>query len=165
LALAIYALLMVFQVLNPIIHLKYLLIVFSLFFTFLSLGLFTYRKKVNNFLYFIYIVLLVLPVFTPLLGLISADAYTQYWKLFAGGMIFQIGTGIYALSGGFVNDGIVSSLKALSILNYSLFLFLAVILFFDITLLMQGVVFSIVGGIVTLLSLLIIALRKPPISL
>src|SRR5690554_1172598 len=91
LALVTYSLLMVFNVLNPIIHLKNLLIVFSMFFTFLSLGLFTFKVELSNLQFYLFVVLLILPVFTPLMGLISGEAYTKYWKLFVGGMIFQIG--------------------------------------------------------------------------
>jgi len=164
-ALVIYALLMVFEVLNPIIHLKYLVIFFSLFFTFISLGLFTYRQEVSKLQYLLFVILLILPVFTPLMSLISAEAYTAYWKLFVGGMIFQIGTGIYALLGGFIKKGISPGLKVLAFINYVLFLFLAFIYFFDITILMGGIVFGIVGGVVSFLSLMIVLLRKPTMSL
>lgn len=165
LTLVIYSLLMVFGVLNPVIHLKYLLIVISLFLTFLSLGLFIHREEVSKLQFFLIIVLLILPVFTPLMGLISAEAYADYWKFFVGGMIFQIGTGIYALIGGFIKKGIASPLKTVAIINYTLFLFLAFVLFFDITFFMNGFVFIPVGSIASILSLLIVALRKPSMSL
>lgn len=165
LTLVIYSLLMVFEVLNPIIHVKFLVIVFSLFFTFLSLALFLYRQEINRLKHTVIIILLILPVFTPLMGMISAEAYLDYWKLFIGGMIFQMGTGIYALLGGFVKNGISSSLKVIAIINYSLFLFLSAILFFDISVLMEGIVFVTIGIAVSLLSLLIVLLRKPTMSL
>ncbi len=165
LTLVIYSLLMVFEVLNPIIHVKFLVIVFSLFFTFLSLGLFLYRQEINRLRHTVIVILLILPVFTPLMGVISAEAYLDYWKLFIGGMIFQMGTGIYALLGGFVKNGISSSLKVIAIINYSLFLFLSAILFFDISVLMEGIVFVTIGIAVSLLSLLIVLLRKPTMSL
>lgn len=164
LALAIYSFLIVLGVLNPIIHFKFILVVFSLFFTFTSLGLFIHRQEVSKLQLIVLVFLLTLPVFTPLIGLFAPDAYTQFWKLFLGGMIFQIGTGVYAILGGFIRKGISSSLKIITVVNYVLFLFLAFIFLFDIILLMHRLIFGIVGGIASLLSLLILFLRKPTIN-
>lgn len=165
LTLSVFGLLLIFDVLNPFKNLKFLLVLFSLFFTFFSLGLFVHRQEVSKIQYFLFVILLILPVFTPLMGLISAEAISNYWKLFVGGMVFQMGTGIYALVGGFIKKGISPSLKILAVINYVLFLFLAFIMFFDITLLMEGIVFSSVGIIVSILSLLIVFLRKSTLSL
>lgn len=161
LALVIYSLLMFFDVLSLIIHLKYIVVILSLFFTVLSLGLFLENSETRKVWFYFILILLILPVFISFMSLVSAEVYSNYWKVFIGGTVFQIGTGIFSLVGGFVKNGKSPTLKISTLVNYGLFLLLALVLFLDLKFLLNGLFLITVGGIVSLLSLVLVVLRKP----
>jgi len=160
LTLVIYSLLMAFDVINPIVHLKYLIVVISFFFTSMSMGLFIFNSGANNLQNTLFIIVLILPVLIPLVGLLYSEAYASYWKLFIGGTIFQIGTGIYSVLGGFMKKSLTKTMRSLVVLNYFLFLVMSFNLIFDLSILSTTILYIIIGVTVSLLSLILVVVKK-----
>jgi len=159
------SLLMIFGVINLLNNFKYLVVLSSIFLTLFSLGWFVHRQELPRLLFLLISLVLVLPFFIPLLGLVDSEYLTNLWKVFMGGSIFQIGTGIYALLGGFIKGGLNKSQVYASTLNYAIFLFLTSILIFDITALMNASIYIILGSIASVLSIILTVMRKPTLSL
>src|SRR5690554_3923825 len=159
------SLLMMFGVINLLNNFKYLVVLSSIFLTLFSLGWFVHRQELPRLLFLLISLVLVLPFFIPLLGLVDSEYLTNLWKVFMGGSIFQIGTGIYALLGGFIKGGLNKSQVYASTLNYAIFLFLTSILIFDITALMNASIYIILGSIASVLSIILTVMRKPTLSL
>ncbi|HLW29405.1 MAG TPA: hypothetical protein VKX29_01000 [Brumimicrobium sp.] len=161
----ILALLMVFGVINFLNNFKYLVVLSSTFLTFFSLGWFIRQQELPRILYLLILFLLISPLLIPISALKNVDVLTNLWKVFIGGSVFQIGTGIYAVLGGFIKRGIHRTQKYISIFNYIIFLLLTSILIFDITFLMNVNVYIVLGSLASLLSLLLVVTKKPTISL
>ncbi|PWH86346.1 hypothetical protein DIT68_03655 [Brumimicrobium oceani] len=83
-------------------------------------------------------------------------SFLDYSNIVVGGMIFQIGTGVYALIGGFKKEYLTPLGKNFLRLNYALFLFLAVVTIFDIRFFMNGFVYIPTGAVVSLLTILLL---------
>lgn len=164
LAVVSYSLLMFFDVLSPIIHLRYFILIISVFFTFLSLGLFSFNSEVNKFQYVLYFTVLILPVFIPLIGLFKSEVYSNFWRLFIGGTIFQIGTGIYAILGGFIKKSSTPTMKVLVTLNYFLFIVMAFSLIFNAVNFTRDIVVITSGAIVSLLSLILVLVKNQAVA-
>ena len=161
----ILALLMVAGVVNFFNNFKYLVVLTSIFLTLFSLGWFVHQQELPKMPFTLIMALLILPFFIPILGLVNPEKFMNLWKIFIGGSIFQIGTGVYALLGGFIKKGLNKSQKYMSVFNYLIFLFLASILIFNITALMNDSLYIILGSIASLLSVLLVVTRKSTLSL
>src|SRR5690554_2223866 len=165
LSIIVLALLMFTGVINFVNNFKYLVLLSSVFLTLFSLGWFVHHQELSRLLFVLVFIVLAIPLIFPIMGLIEPDLLLELWKVFVGGSLFQIGTGIFAILGGFIKKGLNQSQKILSILNYAVFLFLSSVLILNIESLMNVRVFVIVGGIASLLSVLLVITRKPTISL
>ncbi|WP_417266431.1 hypothetical protein [Brumimicrobium sp.] len=165
LSIIVLALLMFTGVINFVNNFKYLVLLSSVFLTLFSLGWFVHHQELSRLLFVLVFILLAIPLIFPIMGLIEPDLLLELWKVFVGGSIFQIGTGIFTILGGFIKKGLNQSQKILSLLNYAVFLFLSSVLILNIESLMNVRVFVIVGGIASLLSVLLVITRKPTISL
>lgn len=161
----ILALLMLAGVINFLNNFKYLVVMTSLFLTLFSLGWFVHQQELPKPLFFLISILMVIPFLVSITGLVDADTLLNLWKVFVGGSIFQIGTGIYSLLGGFIKKGLNKSQKYLSVLNYIIFLFLTSIMVFDITALMNVSIYFVLGSLASFLSVLLVIFRKPTTSL
>ncbi|WP_159038402.1 hypothetical protein [Brumimicrobium mesophilum] len=164
LALVTYSLLMVFNVLNPILHLKYLIVLVSILFTLLSLGLFISNNEVRKISYFLFVIALILPASIPLIGLMAVEMYSDYWKLFIGGTIFQIGTGIYSILGGLMKGPLTPIKRFLVLFNYFLFTIMAFNSIFNANVLSQDMHYIVIGVIASVLSLILLLFKKPNLS-
>src|SRR5690554_5431969 len=153
LSIIVLALLMFTGVINFVNNFKYLVLLSSVFLTLFSLGWFVHHQELSRLLFVLVFIVLAIPLIFPIMGLIEPDLLLELWKVFVGGSIFQIGKGLN------------QSQKILSILNYAVFLFLSSVLILNIESLMNVRVFVIVGGIASLLSVLLVITRKPTISL
>lgn len=148
------------NVINPINWLKYLVLLCSISLTFISLGIFLRKSDLSTGFSILMMLLLILPFFAPLFGLFNTEYITDYWKLFIGGSIFQIGTGIFVLLGGFVRKDSRGLYRILNIFNYAAFLFIVLILVFNLTGLMDRGLFFILGVLLSVLSLFLVFFKR-----
>lgn len=149
-----------FGVINPINWLEYIVLLCSAFLTFLSLGIFIRGGEISKSLKLLIVILLIWPCLPPLLGIFKAEFITVYWKMFIGGSIFQMGTAIFTLLGGFLRKKDVGIYQILNTFNYILFLLLALTLVFNLTELLSRSLLLIVGGILSVLSLFLVFFRR-----
>jgi hypothetical protein len=159
------AFLMYFGVINFLNNFKYLVVLSSTFLTLFSLGWFIHQQELPRLIFILILLLLIVPFCIPIIGLANADYLNELWGVFVGGSILQIGTGIFALLGGFIKKGLNKSQKYASIINYAIFLFLTSILIFKITPLMNTSIFIIFGSLTSVLSVILVTTRKTTVSL
>lgn len=160
LAIVVIAVLMAFGVINPINWLKYLVLFCSTFLTFFSLGTFIKRSALSKGGTILVALLLLIPCLVPLLAIYETEIITNFWKLFIGGSIFQIGTAIFVLMGGFIRKGSVHIYQILNILNYALFLILTLILVFNFVEILNRNLLLLFGGVLSVLSLFLVFFKR-----
>lgn len=149
---ALLILLMVFGAVNVLNNIKFLVAICTLFLTFASIH-WTIKRNVLPRIYVgLLLLLLLFPLIVLLIGMLNPDSFPDLWRVFLGGSIFQIGTSIYALLDGFSRRKTSQIQKYLSKINYTLFLFLAFVSAFDITLLTNVNLFFVLGSLASLLS-------------
>lgn len=160
LAIIIMTVLIAFGVVNLINWVKYLVLFCSTFLTIFSIGIFILRSDLSKIFTILIIFFLILPWFAPLLGLFKAEYITNYWKLFIGGSIFQIGTGIFVILGGFIRKDRVGLYQVLNSINYAIFLLLAIVLILNLTRLISHNLLLTLGGVLSIMSLFLVFFKR-----
>lgn len=155
--------LILFDVLHIINWVKYIILLSSVFLTFLSLGLFLRKNETTTALTLAIALLLILPCLLPLIALFQPEFITNYWEMFVGGCIFQIGTGIFTLSDGFRHKKKVGFYQVANNINYVLFLVFALVLIFNFSSFLNPSILFMFGAILSVLSLLLLFLRRKAI--
>lgn len=153
LVLIVYALLLVFGVLNPILHLKYLLLVCSFTFTLIPIGLISSMCKINNLLRVIGYFILSFPFLIIAFGTFSYTVLIENVYPFLGGSIFQIGTTVCLLNGSSNDNGKSVLYRILNVFNFSLFVAVALIAFFEIELILNSIILFFLALLISVLSL------------
>ncbi|PKR81542.1 hypothetical protein CW751_03180 [Brumimicrobium salinarum] len=163
--LLILALLMIFGVINFISNFKFVSILAVGFITFFSLAWLVKRNELSKPIFVLLLLIILAPLFLPIIGLFNPDWLIEHWNFLSGGIIFQLGTGVFALMGGFIKKGMPKAQHLLGIINYLLFIFLSVILIFEVQTLLKPMLFYVCGGFISVLSILLIFIKRPTISL
>lgn len=156
--------LMSFGVIHPFNGVPYLVLSCSGFLTLFSLGLFVRRNKLPKLYSLLIGILLILPLIVPIIAVFNSEAITHFWKLFIGGSIFQIGTGIFILLGGYAYKGGALFYRVTNASNYIVFLLLSLILIFDVGALMNRYLFIVLGVLISFLSLLLLFIPRQRIA-
>ncbi|HLV42403.1 MAG TPA: hypothetical protein VKY37_09000 [Brumimicrobium sp.] len=158
-------LLMVIGAVNFLNNFKFLVVLSSVFLTLFSLGCFIHQQELPRIVFVFLLLLLTFPAFISLIGIVDPDYFSSVWEIFLGGSIFQIGTGIFALLGGFIKKGLHKSQRFMVVLNYTIYLLLTFLLISDIIAVMDINIYLILGALSSALSVFLMLTRKRTISL
>ncbi len=119
-----------FDVIHIINWVEYVVLFSSTFLTFLSLGLFLRKNETSKSITIVIALLLISPCLLPVIAIFQPAFITNYWELFVGGSVFQIGTAIFTLSDGFRRKKNIGFYQVVNGINYILFLLFAFVLVF-----------------------------------